>query len=282
MKKVLLFCAAAVALLLSASCNKGADNKEVVLPAAKYAASAKKLILKNSSSNPGILSVEFTESGRYIVHNLVPKAQAVQEFVRGTYTVKDNVYTLSNYGTVVLNGSQITITTSEGSVVDNFEEAPSLPDNDFYTTLARAWKVDKTDISVSFDGKSSVGVVKNGCDIPAILKELEQKGNVDLKDENMAGYVVKEVNFTMAKTIEIAFTEKPSMAGTMNYTSDGKFTYELSGTNGIEVFTGKASGEFNVNPGLGVNQILLTLDAEVSSNSKTYKGKVSFILSPAA
>ena len=193
MKKVLLFCAAAAALLLSASCNKGGDNKEVVLPAAKYAEQAKKLNLLNSDSNPGIKSIEFTES------------------------VNNNVYTLSGEfaATVTVIGGQITIQTSEDTIVLNYEEADKYPANDFYTTIARAWKVDKTDISVNFDGKSAVGVVKNGCDIPAILKELEEKANVDLKDEDFSGYVVSEINFTLSKTIEIAFTGKAPVAGSL-------------------------------------------------------------------
>ena len=291
MKKVLLFCAAAAALVLSASCNKGGDNKEVVLPAAKYAEQAKKLNLLNSDSNPGIKSIEFTESGRYIIcmqvfetGPLAVKAVADPKIVykHGTYTVNNNVYTLSGSfaGTITV---QITIQTSEDTIVLNYEEADKYPANDFYTTIARAWKVEKTDISVNFDGKSAVGVVKNGCDIPAILKELEEKANVDLKDEDFAGYVVSEINFTMSKTIEIAFTGKDPVAGNISFSENGDVSYELTGSNGVEVLSGKASGKFDLNPGLGANQIMLTLDTELTTKSgKTYTGKVSFILSPKA
>ena len=294
MKKVLLFCAAAAALLLSASCNKGGDNKEVVLPAAKYAEQAKKLNLLNSDSNPGIKSIEFTESGRYIIcHQVFEKgplavkavANPTFKYFHGTYTVNNNVYTLSGEfaATVTVIGGQITIQTSEDTIVLNYEEADKYPANDFYTTIARAWKVEKTDISVNFDGKSAVGVVKNGCDIPAILKELEEKANVDLKDEDFAGYVVSEINFTMSKTIEIAFTGKDPVAGNISFSENGDVSYELSGSNGVEVLSGKASGKFDLNPGLGANQIMLTLDTELTTKSgKTYTGKVSFILSPKA
>ena len=294
MKKVLLFFVAAAALVLSASCNKGGDNKEVVLPAAKYAEQAKKLNLLNSDSNPGIKSIEFTESGRYIIcmqvfetGPLAVKAVADPKIVykHGTYTVNNNVYTLSGSfaGTITVIGGQITIQTSEDTIVLNYEEADKYPANDFYTTIARAWKVEKTDISVNFDGKSAVGVVKNGCDIPAILKELEEKANVDLKDEDFAGYVVSEINFTMSKTIEIAFTGKAPVAGALALSENGTLSYELNGSNGVEVLSGKASGKFDLNPGLGANQIMLTLDTELTTKSgKTYTGKVSFILSPKA
>lgn len=293
MKKVLLFCAAAVALLLSASCNKGGDTKEVVLPAAKYAEQAKKLNLLNSDSNPGIKSIEFTESGRYIIcHQVLEKAplavKAVAnptvKYFHGTYTVNNNVYTLSGEfaSTVTVIGGQITIQTSEDTIVLNYEEAEKYPANEFYTTVARAWKVDKTDISVNFDGKSAVGVVKTGCDIPAILKELEQKANVDLKDEEFAGYVVSEINFTMSKTMEVAFTGKDPIAGPISFSENGAVSYELNGSNGVEILSGSATGTFNLNPGLGSNQIMLTLNTEITTKSgKTYNGNVSFILSPA-
>lgn len=294
MKKVLLFFVAAAALVLSASCNKGGDNKEVVLPAAKYAEQAKKLNLLNSDSNPGIKSIEFTESGRYIIcHQVFEKeplavkavANPTVKYFHGTYTVNNNVYTLSGEfaATVTVIGGQITIQTSQDTIVLNYEEADKYPANDFYTTIARAWNVDKTDISVNFDGKSAVGVVKTGCDIPAILKELEQKANVDLKDEDFAGYVVSEINFTMSKTIEIAFTGKAPVAGSLVLSENGTLSYELNGSNGVEVLSGKASGKFDLNPGLGANQIMLTLDTELTTKSgKTYTGKVSFILSPKA
>lgn len=291
MKKVLLFCAAAAALLLSASCNKGADNKEVVLPAAKYKAEAKKLNLLDSNQNPGYKSVEFTESGRYIICKqallggaAAVKAETPVTYLHGTYTVNNNVYTLSNFGTITVIEGQITINLSDGdNIVLNYSEAEKYPENDFYTTISRAWNVDKTDISVNFDGKSAVGVVKNGCDIPAILKELEEKANVDLKDEDFAGYVVSEINFTMSKTIEIAFTGKAPVAGALALSENGSLSYELTGSNGVEVLSGKASGNFNLNPGLGANQIMLTLDTELTTKSgKTYTGKVSFILSPKA
>jgi hypothetical protein len=291
MKKVLLFCAAAVALLLSASCNKGADNKEVVLPAAKYAANAQKLLLDESAtSNPGYVSIEFTESGRYIICRravlggpLSVKGESPVVFSHGTYTVNNNEYILSGGGTITVAGNQITIQIGSDTIAVTYTKADQYPANDFYTTIARAWKVDKTDISVNFDGKSAVGVVKNGCDIPAILKELEEKANVDLKDEDFAGYVVSEINFTMSKTIEIAFTGKAPVAGALALSENGSLSYELTGSNGVEVLSGKANGKFDLNPGLGANQIMLTLDTELTTKSgKTYTGKVSFILSPKA
>ena len=285
MKKILLFCAAAAALVLSASCNKGGSSSSpVVLPAAKYTAEAKKLLLDESAaSNPGLVSIEFTESGRYIICQRLLKSDDKLNYTRGTYTVSNNVYNLSGVGTATIAGNQVTLQLNGENIVVTYEEADKYPANEFYTTIARAWNVDKTDISVNFDGKSAVGAVKKGCDIPAILKELEEKAGVDLKDEDFAGYVVSEINFTMSKTIEIAFTGKPSVAGPINISENGSLSYTLSGSNGVEIFTGSATGNFNLNPELGANQILLTLNTELTTKSgKTYQGHVSFVLSPKA
>lgn len=292
MKKFVLFCVAAAALVLSASCNKGGSSA-VVLPAAKYKAEAKKLNLLDSNQNPGYKSVEFTESGRYIICKqallggaAAVKAETPVTYLHGTYTVNNNVYTLSNFGTITVIEGQITINLSDGdNIVLNYSEAEKYPENDFYVTIARAWKVDKTDISVTING-SNVGVVKDGCDIPAILKELEGKANVDLKDDKMAGYVVSEINFTMSKTMEVAFNGEPSrspVAGPISLSADGSFSYVLSGAANVDVLSGSASGTIDTNPGLGANQILLSVNAEVTSESgKTYNGRVSFILSPKA
>lgn len=284
MKKVLLFFAAAAALVLAASCNKGGDST-VLLPPAQFTDKAQKLLLDESSTaNPGFIAIELSEGGRYLVSRRVIKSEAVVEYLRGTYTVSNNVYTLAGFGTLTIIDGQVTIQANGEDYVIPCSKAPKFPANNFYTTLARSWKVDKTDISVSFDGKSSVGVVKDGCDIPAILKELEDKSGQDLKDETMSGYVVKEINFTMSKTIEIAFTARHSVvANNVSLTEDGSVSYVLSGASDVEVLSGQATGKIDLNPGLGSNQIKLTLDAEVNSNGgKTYKGKVSFILSPAA
>lgn len=285
MKKILLFCAAAAALVLSASCNKGGSSSSpVVLPAAKYTAEAKKLLLDESAaSNPGLVSIEFTESGRYIICQRLLKSDDKLNYTRGTYTVSNNVYNLSGVGTATIAGNQVTLQLNGENIVVTYEEADKYPANEFYTTIARAWNVDKTDISVNFDGKSAVGVVKNGCDIPAILRELESKANVDLKDEDFAGYVVSEINFTMSKTMEVAFTGKPSVAGPISISENGSLSYTLSGSNGVEIFTGSATGNFNLNPELSANQILLTLNTELTTKSgKTYQGHVSFVLSPKA
>lgn len=290
MKKIILFLAAIITLVLLNSCNKTTQPAATVnIPAAEYTDQAKKLVIMDSDQNPGLKSVEFTESGRYIICQqvfktgpLAVKADNVHvQYIHGTYTVNNNIYTLDGFGTITVTGNQINIQTTEDTIVVNYTEAEKYPANDFYTTIARAWKVDKTDVSVRFDDGKAVGVVKDGCDIPSLLKELEEKANVNLRHEEFEGYVVSEINVTLSKTIAVVFTGRTPIAGPITLSGDGALSYTLDGSSGVAIFSGKADGQVNLSPGLGSNQIMLTLNTEVTSKSgKTYTGKVSLVLSP--
>ena len=235
MKKLFFFFVAVAALVLSASCNKDGKNSPVVLPATQYFKNAQKFILNESSpSNPGIKSIEFTESGRYLIYQQKGAVKAVAEpeyeYLRGTYTINDNgEYVLdNNFATVKVSGTQITINVGGQMYTPTVQEVVSKypANNEFYTTLARAWKVEQTDISVSFDGNTSVVVVfKGGCDIPAILEELDKKAsNVNINKDKMAGYVVKEtggvkIAFVGLETPETATKVNPGMIQEIGFTT---------------------------------------------------------------
>lgn len=281
MKKFLLFAATAAAVLLAASCNKGGqDSKATVLPAAKNVQEAKKLLL-TPSDKLGIVSIEFTEGGRYIVRNQVTHAGDDAEYIRGTYTVSGQVYTLSGFGKVTITNNQVTIERQGGETTTvGYTQAETYPQNDFYLTVARAWKVDKTDLSVNIDGKS-VGVVKSGCDVPAIVAELKQKASLNINEATVAGFVVKEINFTLAKTIEVAFTEKESFVGQINLSPSGDFSYKLEGSTGNSIINGSASGKLDNTIENG--KLYFTINGNVETDGgKTYTARVIFILSPAA
>ena len=115
MKKVLLFCAAAAALVLSASCNKGGDTKGVVLPAPKYAARPKSFCWMSSASPIPVSTPSSSPRAAVILFAVgvsgpsAVKGERSVEFFHGTYTVS-NIYTLSGFaGTITVNGNQVTI-----------------------------------------------------------------------------------------------------------------------------------------------------------------------------
>jgi len=279
MKKFFLIAAAIIATaLVGVSCNKGGNSGETILPPPANAAVAKKMNLKGTPG--GIQYVELTESGRYIVAEEVD-GKIVHR--RGKYTTlkATETYILEGYGTISIDGNTKTITVDPKDsepITVAYEEASTYPESDFYTTLARAWKVEKSDLAVNMDGKS-IGVVKNGCDLPAIAAELNSKG-LSINVDALAGYVVKELNFTKAKTIEIAFTGKDSFVGSFNLNENGKFDYKFEGSVGNQMISAQANG--NVDNTQESGKLYVTFNTKVSSAGKEYTGTVMFILVPAA
>lgn len=275
MKKFFLLAAGIAAILMGVSCNKGGNGK-TVLPAPPNAERAKKLNLENNAGK--IHSIELSESGRYIV---TKEKDGDIAYLRGEYSIvkASEEYTLNGYGTVVIDGNNVIVSPKGGETITvAFTEAAQFPENEFYTTLARAWKVDKTDLSVNMNG-TVVGVVKNGCDLPAIASELNSKG-LEINVAALEGFVVSEINFTMAKTIEIAFTGKQSFVGSFNLSESGAFAYTLEGLRGNEIISGSASG--NIDNTKEEGKIYVTFACEVKSGNSNYSGSVMFILSPAA
>ena len=275
MKKFILLAASIAAVLMCVSCNKGGNGK-TVLPAPANAQYAKKMNLQNNTS--GIRSIELTESGRFIVAEV---KDGKTTYMRGKYTVLKSTqeYLLNGYGTVTIEDNNITVAPEKGDTITvTFTEAESFPENEFYTTIARAWKVDKTDLSVNLNG-TVVGVVKNGCDIPAIASELNSKG-LNINVAALEGFVVSEINYTMAKTIEIAFTGKQSFVGSFSLSETGTFGYTLEGNKGNDIISGSATGSIDNTKEEG--KIYVSFSCEVTSGSSSYNGTVMFILSPAA
>lgn len=283
MKKIFLF-AALIALLVPTACNKNGgttETKETILPAPSMAANAKKLIV----THPELRWIELTENSRYIVATAVSKAAEQLEYFRGTYSVSGTKYTLNGFGTLEINGNSLTLSPTGGDPVTlDFKEASKLAENDFFVTVCRAWKVEKTDLSVTTGG-SNVGIVKNGCDLHAIAKELVEKG-INVNPDRLSGYDVNEINLTRSQTLEIAFKGQNSFVGTYSLSPSGSFSYNMEGQAGNDIFNASASGTVtNKDPyesDTTGKKIWMILNAKLSSGSTTYNGRVIFTLSPAS
>lgn len=282
-KSIILLSVVAMALLGVLACNKSSTQDEprcIVLSAAKLAQEAKKLVLEPDATKDGIRSIEFTESGRYIICRVVTKADEDLEYICGTYSMNGQTYVMEGYGSVTIEGNQVTIEREEGeTTVVEFEEAETYPENDFYTTVARAWKVEKTDLSATINGKT-VGVVRSGCDLPALVAELEEKGNLDLNENAVAGFVVDRISFTLAKTIEVAFTEKDSFVGDIALSETGEFSYTLSGATGTSILSGSASGKLDDSIEEGKLYFISNGSVETQGGS-SYAARVILVLVPA-
>ena len=290
MKKFVFFTAIAAALLAVSSCKeKPIDNPEV-LPAPANASYAKKLILEDNDEN--IESIELTEGGRYIITLLVDNpsnsaptkagGKSVKHLI-GTYTVEGNTFTLKGWGSITIDANILTIILENGKTFKvGFTvgaQAPGSNSNDFYTTIARSWKVDNSRVSVNADGQT-VTVTKPGCDLPSVAAELANKG-VKIDPSRAAGYVVKEVTFTKSKTFSVSFTGQPAFVGDFDLKADNTFTYNFDGVSGNDFFNASSNG--SVNYVAEDQQLVLSVSAVIKNvdNTKTYSGSVTLYMSEA-
>ena len=294
-----LLAAAAVLIPLAVSCNKSGSTtdteKEIVVPPAPMAPYAKKIVLDTPTEivldkhSYQLQKVEVTETGRYIVTGSYlsavessvksTKGSTPFDYLSGTYSTKDGIsYELKDFGTVKFTNNQLTYTGKNGAPVNaKAGLAPQLLSG-LASSLAHDWKIDKTDVSVTA-GSGTVGVVKNGCDLPAIAADLNAKG-LKIDTDLVAGYVVEKISFTSFRTIQISFTNKDPFVGefTLN-DATGALSYTLEGSVGNYIFNGTASGSAKL---LSKDSVQLTMNIKVESGSETYSGRAIFILSPIA
>ena len=285
MKKLVYFTAIAAALLAASSCQEKPIDQPEVLPAPANAVNAKKLVLANNDLN--IKSIEFTEAGRYIIAivEAAPVSSAptkaagdIISYLTGSYTVNGNTYNLQGYGSVTVDGNGVTVAPDEGSTIQTAcTETTQNPQTDFYTTIARTWKVDNSRISVNANG-NNVTVTKTGCDLPSVAAELNQKG-VNINPSRVAGYVVKDVIFTKSKTFAVEFTGNDPFVGEFDLGSDHTFTYNFDGNSGNDFFNASSSG--SVNYVAEDQQLVFSVNAVLKNadGSKTYSGSVTMFLS---
>lgn len=281
MKKLIYIAAMLAAVVAAASCKKGNDITEALkLEAPALASSAVKLELPVNTLS--IKTIEFTEAGKYLLTIRKDEQVSVKastgnfEFKSGTYTVSGTTYTLNGWGTVNVSGNTVTATPNQGTAVTvTVTPVSPLPDSDFYVTLARTWKVDNVRMSVNLNS-NAVTVTKQGCDLPAIAAELKQKG-VSIKEESVAGFVVKDIIFTRSKTFAVEFTGKDPLVGDFTISNDGAFSYTFTGNKGNDIINGSASG--TVQWVAEDQQMVFTISAAVTSGSSSYTGSVVFWLS---
>lgn len=284
MKKISLFAAMITILLAAAACNKGTQGyspSPTKLDTPEKALSAKKLVLDDNQLE--IVSIEFTEGGRYIITKAVPvKSAANYIYITGTYTANGNTYTLNDFGTVTVDSNAVTINVTQGDDAGESLNVPAvssapLPETDLFVTLARTWKIDFIRISVNLNG-SAVTVTKPGGDLPALAQELSAKG-VEIDQSKVAGYIVDDVIFTRAKTFAVEFSEQDPLVGEFALDEDGLFNYEFNGSAGNSIISAKADG--SVKWDAEEQQLIFIINPEISGESTSYKGAVIFYLSEA-
>ena len=281
MKKLFLLTALTAGLIAVAACKKDKPVNPEVLPEPAEASLAKKLDLADNAQH--ITSIEFTEAGRYIItfYEADPDDYiATKSFgymyrhITGAYTFNNNTYNLEGYGKVTINGSNVTVTPTDGTeTTARFTEQEAYPEWDFLITLARTWKVDNTRVAVTMNG-NAVTVTKQGCDIPSIAEELRQKG-VQINTESVAGYVVEDIIFTRNKTFAIEFTGRDPFVSEFVLAQNQEFSIKTPQNNGLSLSS--IQGHMDYVP--DDQQLVINLSVHIESDAQQYDGSILLFLS---
>lgn len=277
MKKSLILLALS-ALMIPAfiACNKddSKDENAAKFEAPKFQKSAQKLTLKDGD----IKSIEFTESGRYIMEKVVTKAEE-SVFFTGTFTVNGTTYTLSGdfKGTVEVSGTgaNVSVTVSEDGqaavTVSAEAEEPASDD-----TVFRTWTIDNLRIKVTGGDLKDAGVsytTSNGADLDEIAKYLKDNG-VNFNAEEYKGYNIKTITVSGCGGFIVEFTGAEAYVGSSNVSSTS-FSYDFTvGTGGSNLINAKGNGSI----GYVKDICVLTLNGTIKGDTKEYNVVLEFRL----
>ena len=277
MKKSLILLALS-ALMIPAfiACNKddSKDENAAKFEAPKFQKSAQKLTLKDGD----IKSIEFTESGRYIMEKVVTKAEE-SVFFTGTFTVNGTTYTLSGdfKGTVEVSGTgtNVTVTVSEdGQAAVTVSAEAEEPTSD--DTVFRTWTIDNLRIKVTGGDLDAAGVsytTKKGADLDEIAQYLKDNG-VNFNAEEYKGYNIKTITVSGCGGFIVDFTGAEAYVGSSNVSS-ASFSYDFTvGTGGSNLINAKGNGSI----GYVKDICVLTLNGTIKGETKQYNVVLEFRL----
>ncbi len=275
-KSILLLALSAMMLPAFVSCNKddSKDETKVEFQAPKFQKEAKKLTFKSGD----IKSIEFTESGRYIMEKAVTKADDTV-FITGTFTVNGTTYTLTGdfKGTVTVSGTgtnvEVTVTEDGNASVTVTAEAET-PESD--EALYRTWEIDNLRIKVTGGDLKEAGVsytTTKGADLDEIAKYLKDNG-VNFNADEYKGYNIKTITISGCGGFIVDFQGADAYVGSCDV-NNLNFTYDFTVSGGgNNIFNTKGDGNIKY-----VNSIcVLTLNGTIKGNSKEYKASLEFRL----
>ena len=276
-KSIILLAISALMLPAFVSCSKDDSKNEtkVEFQAPKYQKAAKKLTFQSGD----IKSIEFTESGRYIMEKVVTKAEETI-FITGTFTVNGTTYTLSGEFNGTVEVSSATGTTVEVTVTESGEAAVTVtataeaPESD--EALYRTWEIDNLRIKVTGGDLKDAGVsytTTSGADLDEIAKYLKDNG-VNFNADEFEGYNIKTITISGCGGFIVDFVGADAYVGQCdvnNLTFSYDFTVSGGGNN---LFNTKGDGNIKYVNGICV----LTLNGTIKGNSKEYKASLEFRL----
>ena len=276
-KSIILLAVSALMLPAFVSCSKDDSKNEtkVEFQAPKYQKAAKKLTFQSGD----IKSIEFTESGRYIMEKVVTKAEETI-FITGTFTVNGTTYTLSGEFNGTVEVTSVTGATVEVTVTESGEAAVTVtataeaPESD--EALYRTWEIDNLRIKVTGGDLKDAGVsytTTKGADLDEIAKYLKDNG-VNFNADEFEGYNIKTVTISGCGGFIVDFLGADPYVGECDV-NNLTFTYDFTVSGGgNNIFNTKGDGNIKY-----VNEIcVLTLNGTIKGNSKEYKASLEFRL----
>jgi len=284
MKKT-LFATLMVALLpLLFACNKNNESEDII-EEPRFVQYAGQLLMhgvpvntatpqavptKADAAASELLSIELTESGVYVVGELIDDEPV---YSSGTYTVEGNVYTLQGYGKIEFDGTQsdnvqVRVTPTGGdaqTVSATFKKAAGTD------KLYRGWTVEKTRVSVK--GWTSVAADFVGCNFFEIVKFLSEN-SYKVPDDITSSMGLQSISFTGTGSIIFAYTDGRADVGTYKY-NGSSFTYRWNSDKmGFTFLTEDADIRYMD------GRCILTISANIQNS--TTSGSVTFVLAPMA
>lgn len=227
-----------------------------------------------------VLSIEFTESNRYIIKRRVIETKAkvgdIQTVV-GSYTESNGNYNCPGFGSVNVSGSgsnaNVNVKPEGGNEFNgnaNVKDTPEGSSQD-QKNADRNWKIASTTLEVNGDGVRFSRDFE-GCDLHE-MADFAKRNKANVDPDKFVGYKVVEFIFTGNGTFVINFTgpNAPAIEGTYKINESSKtINFTLPGDNPF--FSGSIPGtyEYSVD-----KKMTLVLNASI----KGYSGSMTFIMS---
>ena len=275
MKKILFALVALLPLLVSCGKEDRGDNSFKDPHFLPYAG---KLIMNSyvpaassvtkATDQVGILeSIEFTESGLYVVGTLV---DGKLEFLTGSYQVNGDTYDLDGFGTVKLTVTRASLT---GVIIRYLSGLIETLTAEFMhatgTNVAyRGWTIDRTRVTINgFHTPASADF--KGCNFEEMAKFLNDNGH---KGSLLPPGSLKSVSITGTNSIIFAYSDGTADVAEYSFSgSNINFSWQ-SGSRLMEVENGKATSDYLD------GKCILKIEAALKGS--TTSGVVTFVLSP--
>lgn len=279
----ILLVAVALFSVTLVSCNK--DNSKTEEPeftAPANAANAKKVVVNSvvPGSTRQVKELEFTEGGYAIITYIKSKADTEEEVEVKTYTYSNGEYTIAGFGSVKIEGNNVTITTPEETitVTATVTDTATPQEGSIQFNLYRAWTL--YDLKVSVSGGDLPAGIGKLFTAPVTMEKIDKwlkEQNVKVpEDIVITNYDVKDVNFTKEGTILINFTKAEPFKGEFNL-SGKNFSYVLNGV-GNYIFNGQASGTVDFFRENNVDYCSWSVTGKIENGNKTYNSEIELTL----